>query len=146
MEYHFNCEEETMDFAASFAAGVPLGAVVALHGELGAGKSVFARGFARGLGVTGPIPSPTFVLMHEYEIPPTLFASSKGGTLYHLDLYRIPNEDAALAFGVDELLANPNAIKIIEWPEKIGGLLPPGSIHVYLTHAGDSARNLAIAR
>ena len=77
-------EEETERFAAELAAAVPPGTVIALEGDLGAGKTAFARGFARGLGITEPVTSPTFTILQSYE----------GGRLplWHFDLYRLEDE------------------------------------------------------
>ena len=88
--------EGTEAAAAAIARQLPPGTVIALHGTLGAGKTVFARGFARALGIVEPVSSPTFTLVPEYPVP--------GGVLYHLDLDRSDNSANALAFGVDEYL------------------------------------------
>ena len=102
-------EEETEAFAAQLAHELPRGTVLALEGDLGAGKTVFSRGFARGLGITEPVSSPTYTIIQEYSLP-------GGGRLYHLDLYRIANSASALAFGVDEFLDDPDSIALVEWP------------------------------
>lgn len=126
--------EETERFAAELAASLAPGSVIALHGDLGAGKTVFARGFARGLGITEPVSSPTFTIVQEY--------SSDRGMLYHLDLYRIDNSDAALAFGADEFLYDRTAFVLLEWPERIADILPPHTLHVEIRHAGEEKRML----
>ena len=113
---------ETEAFAAKLAASLPFGSVLALYGDLGAGKTVFARGFARGLNITEPISSPTFTILQEYPIDGKFF--------YHLDLYRIDNSDAAYAFGIDEFLYAEDAMTLIEWPERIEDILPPHTIRI----------------
>ena len=120
--YYTNSAEETRELAAKIAAETPNGTVFALDGNLGAGKTVFASGFARGLGITEPVSSPTFTIVQEYPRPDGMF--------FHLDLYRIDNPDAALAFGIDEFLYASDAISLVEWPERIEGLFPPGTIRV----------------
>ena len=120
--YYTNSADETRELAAKIAAETPNGTVFALDGNLGAGKTVFASGFARGLGITEPVSSPTFTIVQEY--PRT------NGMFFHLDLYRIDNPDAALAFGIDEFLYASDAISLVEWPERIEGLFPPGTIRV----------------
>ena len=120
--YYTNSADETRELAAKIAAGTPNGTVFALDGNLGAGKTVFASGFARGLGITEPVSSPTFTIVQEYP--------RAEGMFFHLDLYRIDNPDAALAFGIDEFLYASDAISLVEWPERIDGLFPPGTIRV----------------
>lgn len=129
--------EETERIASGLARSLPPGSVVALYGDLGAGKTVFARGFARGLGITEPLSSPTFTIVQEYPVP-------GGGILYHLDLYRIDNSDAALAFGVDEFLNDPDARVLLEWPERIEDILPEGTLRITIRHAGEDKRELCL--
>lgn len=130
--------EGTEAAAAAIARQLPPGTVIALHGTLGAGKTVFARGFARALGIVEPVSSPTFTLVQEYPFP--------GGMLYHLDLYRIDNSANALAFGVDEYLYDPRAYTLVEWPERIMDILPPHTLHLLLRPLrGQDQRELSLA-
>ena len=130
--------EGTEAAAAAIARQLPPGTVIALHGTLGAGKTVFARGFARALGIVEPVSSPTFTLVQEYPVP--------GGVLYHLDLYRIDNSTNALAFGVDEYLYDPRAYTLVEWPERIMDILPPHTLHLLLRPLqGRDQRELSLA-
>ena len=122
--FESHAPEETERFAAELAGKLPAGSVLALHGNLGAGKTVFARGFARGLGIADPVSSPTFTIVQEY--PCTM------GIFYHLDLYRIDNSDAAYAFGIDEFLYDDHAMTLIEWPERIADILPETALHVVI--------------
>ena len=132
-----NSEAETEALAAKIAKAISNGAVVALHGDLGAGKTVFARGFARALGITEPITSPTFTIVQEY--------SYSGGRFYHLDLYRIDNADAALAFGVDEFLYGHKGATLLEWSERIKPILPPSTIHIRIESSSlESSRKISI--
>lgn len=114
--------EETRRAACELARELSAGSVVALYGELGAGKTCFVQGLAEGLGVVRPVASPTFVIVNEYpgRLP-----------LYHVDLYRIRSEAEALAFGLDEYLFG-RGVTAIEWAEKIERLLPPGTLRVRL--------------
>ena len=132
-------EAETEALGAKLARELEPGAVVLLYGDLGAGKTVFSRGFARGLGVTEPVSSPTYTIVQEYN-PAT------GGRLYHMDLYRISDEHAALGFGVDEFLSEPGAISLVEWPERIRGLLPDTAIRVELRHRSENEREIKVIR
>ena len=132
-------EEQTERFAAELAAGLKPGQTVLLRGDLGAGKTVFSRGFARGLGCEDTLSSPTYTIVQEYMLP--------GGTrLYHMDLYRIADADAALNFGVDEFLDDPKAFKLIEWPERIESLLPAGCVTVTIAHQGEEERLFRVSR
>jgi tRNA threonylcarbamoyladenosine biosynthesis protein TsaE len=136
-----NSENETELLAADAARRARPGAVFALRGDLGAGKSVFARAFARELGVEGPIPSPTFTIIQEYDLPPN---TAEIARLNHVDLYRIDDPDAALAFGIDERIDDPNAVSLIEWPERIEPLLPANTVEVLIQRKGDQERNIVI--
>jgi len=123
-------EAATLTAGAQFAKYVtkqPLiaGLVVYLHGDLGAGKTTFTRGFIQGLGFTGKVKSPTYTLVEPY-----VFSSYN---IYHFDLYRFTDEEEWEASGFREYF-NPQSICLIEWPEKAGDLLPQADIHVQLTH------------
>jgi len=130
-------EEETENFAAKLAARLAPGQAVLLRGDLGAGKTVFSRGFARGLGCEDTLSSPTYTIVQEYLLP-------GGARLYHMDLYRIADAGSALGFGVDEFLDDPRAYKLIEWPERIESLLPEGCVTVEIAHLGDEERRLRV--
>ncbi|MFA6930861.1 MAG: tRNA (adenosine(37)-N6)-threonylcarbamoyltransferase complex ATPase subunit type 1 TsaE [Lentisphaeria bacterium] len=131
--------DATLEFGRKLASLLSPGMVIALYGDLGSGKTVLSRGIARGLGVTSPVTSPTFTVAQEYTLPEQRY-------LYHLDMYRIDDENAALAFGIDEFLFAPNAITIVEWPERITGLLRPGQhlINIQMQHVNEKQRNLEI--
>lgn len=133
-----NSEEETEEIAYNIAKKTSVGTIVALRGNLGAGKTVFARGFARGLEIDDIISSPTFTLVKEYQI-------DKLNWLYHLDLYRISDADSALIFGIDEYMNDPNAIVLIEWPERIDELFLSGTVFIDITRTGDSNRVIKLS-
>lgn len=107
--------EETEAAGASFAKTLKKGAVVALEGDLGAGKTAFTRGILSGLGYTGRVTSPTFSIVNEY---PTAV-----GTVCHFDMYRILSEDALYDIGWEDYL-DGEKILIIEWSENIRDALP----------------------
>lgn len=130
----------TTDPAATRAIGACLGAaarpgdVIALVGPLGAGKTELARGIARGLGVSGPISSPTFVLVAEHEgrVP-----------LFHVDCYRLASAAEALAAGLlDDRAAD--GVTVIEWAERLGETLPPGRLEIDIDGSGDAPRTLVM--
>jgi len=99
--------------------------VVCLYGELGSGKTTFVQGFAKGLGITMRLLSPTFIIVRRYQMP------DNSGFIYHLDLYRMESEKDLLGLGLPEILADPDSIVVIEWAEKMGSLVPQPRIDVY---------------
>lgn len=107
MRYITRSEADTMALAGSLADMLSDGDTVLLHGDLGAGKSVFARGVARALGVRGAMPSPTFTLMIPY-------VGKKA--LYHYDLYRLNDPDEFFEAGLDENIGG-TGVALVEWPE-----------------------------
>ncbi|MCG8374833.1 MAG: tRNA (adenosine(37)-N6)-threonylcarbamoyltransferase complex ATPase subunit type 1 TsaE [Balneolales bacterium] len=127
---------ETIQFGAKFASGLNPGDVVCLKGDLGAGKTHFVKGIASFFGVkTEQVQSPTFTLINEYS-----------GTLpiYHFDCYRLKNEREALEIGAEEYFYG-EGISVVEWPQKVGNLLPPECVWVTITHVGEHQRNIEIA-
>jgi tRNA threonylcarbamoyladenosine biosynthesis protein TsaE len=126
--------EATRELATRLAGAARAGDLIALHGELGAGKTQFAKGFGLGLGVTATINSPSYVLMAEYDgrLP-----------LFHLDLYRL--EDAADALGgglLDERQAA--GVTLVEWAERLGPALPADRLDVELGGTGDEPRRIRL--
>ena len=125
-KYITHSPAETALAAKEIAGELSPGSVIALHGDLGAGKTVFSCAFAKALGVTEHVSSPTFTIVQEYALDRNLM-------LYHLDLYRIDNTEAALAFGVDEFLYDKNAYTLVEWPERIDRkLFPKNTLHLHI--------------
>lgn len=108
MIYLTHSESDSLAFAARLSPMLAAGDAVLLTGELGAGKSVLARGIARGMGVEGPMPSPTFTLMVPYE--------ANGRKLYHFDLYRLADPDEYYAAGLDEFVGG-DGVAVVEWPQ-----------------------------
>lgn len=120
-------EAATGQLAARIAAAMDDGAVFHLDGELGAGKSSFARALLQALGVTGRIKSPTYSLVENYPLA--------RGQAWHLDLYRIADPDELQWLGVDAL-GEPDAVVLIEWPQRGQGAIPPPDIELALAYAG----------
>lgn len=105
-------EKQTLKKGFEFAANLSDGSIILLDGELAAGKSVFARGVANGLGVKGDILSPTFTIMNNYDL-------ASGLTLCHIDAYRIKNIDEAYEAGLEEFIGSSDTICLIEWSSNI---------------------------
>ena len=137
LEYLTTSEEMTLALGERLAGLLHGGCVVALEGDLGCGKTVFSRGVARGLGIAEAVTSPTFTVAQEYRC-------ANGLWLYHLDMYRISDENAALAFGIDEFLFQPNAVTLVEWPGQIAGLLAGPQLRtIHFRHVAEGQRSLA---
>ncbi len=127
-------ERETEELGRKIAQSVKKGGVISLRGSLGAGKTVFAKGFAKELGITEAIVSPTFTLVQEYE------GSKK---MYHLDLYRLSGEDEFESMGGEDFLYS-DGVTLIEWSEKIENMLPEDTIFINITINEDLTRNIEI--
>lgn len=128
--------EETLDLAAAFLTAFPLAHVLALHGDLGAGKTCFVRGLASAMGIREAITSPTFTLVREYA-----------GTrrLVHIDLYRIASPDELLVIGFEDYL-DSDALVVIEWAERAGDLLPLDALHLtFRVEPGEERRRITLS-
>lgn len=129
--------EETWRVAAEVARQLTPGRVLALTGDLGAGKTTFMQGVAFALGVKRPITSPTFTLCQEYDTPRF--------KLVHMDLYRLNGPDDLLTIGFPEHLES-GAVVAVEWPERGGDLIPPDALHITLTLSDDAdTRTIEVA-
>jgi tRNA threonylcarbamoyladenosine biosynthesis protein TsaE len=119
-----------------------VGDILLLRGDLGAGKTQFARGVAAGLGIVGPIPSPTFTLINEYE---GWNAAGAAAPLAHIDLYRLGADGDLDSVGLDEYFGGGWAV-IIEWPERAvdDGFVPESYLDIAIADAGDDARTLTL--
>ena len=104
--------------------------VIALKGDLGAGKTTFTQGFFKGLGIRRNPVSPTFVIMRHYKIPgkKTSPAGSSFADVYHFDAYRLRKAEDLAVLGFDNILSEKRNIILIEWPEKVQGILPRGAM------------------
>jgi tRNA threonylcarbamoyladenosine biosynthesis protein TsaE len=127
--------QDTQNLARALARSLPRKATLALHGELGSGKTCFVKGLAAALGIRRTITSPTFTMINEYRgaLP-----------LYHIDLYRLARPDDVLALGFLEYI-EADGVKAIEWAERAGDLLDPAAIHVWFEPLPDpDARRITI--
>lgn len=123
-EYLLKSEEDTILLGQQVAQTLPSGAILALSGDLGAGKTTFVQGLARGLEIKDPIQSPTFSILNIYP------------GLYHFDLYRLKNSADFLGLGFDEYFEK-DGVCAIEWPERIPSLLPPHTISIHFSYSGE---------
>jgi tRNA threonylcarbamoyladenosine biosynthesis protein TsaE len=135
MEYLSRSEAETEKIGERLARSLKAGSVVALNGDLGAGKTAFIRGLARGLGVKDRVISPTFTIVNEYEgdLP-----------LFHFDLYRLKGGDELFDIGWDEYLER-GGVCAVEWSERASAFLENGAVRVMIRReGGPEQRRIAI--
>ena len=129
-------EQQTYDFARQLASSHKIPAHILLYGDLGAGKTVFAKGLAEGFDAADvdEVSSPTFTLINQY---------AGRRKIYHIDLYRI--ETGALnGLGLDEIFDDPNAAVIVEWADRLGSFETPGATRVFLSYVDDHSRKIDV--
>lgn len=143
--------EETKALAADFAEAAEAGDIVALSGDLGAGKTTFVQGLLEALGAEGPYVSPTFVIMKQYDLPESrsgagLAAPSPTGIrrVYHVDAYRIDDPSEMAKLGSEEWFADPEGLTLIEWPEKLGDVIPSSAKKISFRWISDTEREIII--
>ena len=134
MTIYTKSESETEAAGAAFAENLPDGSVVALYGDLGAGKTAFVRGMARGMGLGVRVSSPTFTIVNEY-----LGARE----LYHFDMYRLGSSDELFDIGWEDYLSR-GAVCVVEWSEKVEEAFTGDEIIVVIDKLGDNERKISI--
>ena len=134
------------EFAAEFARELSGGTVLALHGELGSGKTTFVGGLAEGLGVGHNVTSPTFNVMKLYAVDSSCgpVQDKKIMRLYHIDCYRIDSPEDLRNLGFHEWLSDAHGLVVVEWAAKVRGLLPADAIELRFVHLGDDCRRIEI--
>ena len=137
MEYVSNSPAETEDLGAALAERLKPGTVVAFSGDLGAGKTAFVRGMARGLGISERVTSPTFTIVNEYE----------GGRLplFHFDMYRLGSSDELFDIGWEDYLAR-GGVCAVEWSENVDDALEEDAVRVDIRRGdGEMQRKISIS-
>lgn len=132
--------EETQKLGEDFAANLKTGDVILLYGNLGAGKTTFMQGLAKGLGIKNRIISPTFIIVRSYDL------NSNLKKLYHIDLYRCESQNDLESIGLSEIISEKQAIVAIEWPEKMGSALPKEYWELQFTYIDDDTRRIDYQR
>lgn len=141
MKYTTNNVEETYQVAAKIADQFKdKGGLIALSGDLGAGKTTFTQGLAKALNITDKIISPTFVLIRQHPVP------NIDRVLYHIDLYRLEGDINPQDLGLKELWEDKNNIVLIEWAEKIKNQLPPNTVLINIEKINETSREITISK
>ena len=133
MEVNFTLKQIN-EMAEFFLAATANYKVYAFHGEMGAGKTTFIHALCAGMGVKDVITSPTFSIINQYK-------TADGQTVYHMDLYRIKDENEAINAGVEDCLFSGDSC-LVEWQEKAPGIFPDNTLHVSITSVDDNTRKL----
>ena len=135
MEFYTASAQETEQLGQRLGQQLKPGAVIAYSGDLGAGKTAFTRGLARGLGIEDPITSPTYTIVNEYltgRIP-----------LFHFDMYRLSSSDELFDIGWEDYLSR-GGVCAVEWSENVMDALPEDTVWVRIAREGDTGRNITI--
>ncbi|OGY25163.1 MAG: tRNA (adenosine(37)-N6)-threonylcarbamoyltransferase complex ATPase subunit type 1 TsaE [Candidatus Woykebacteria bacterium RBG_16_43_9] len=140
--------QDTEDFAKNIAQRLKPGDKLALYGNLGAGKTTFIQGLAKGLGYRGKVFSPTFIFVRSYKISNQTSnvrnPKSEIHTLYHIDLYRLEETKDLKNIGIEEFLNEKGVVCAIEWPEKIENLLPKNVIKIQIEAISEKERKFTL--
>jgi tRNA threonylcarbamoyladenosine biosynthesis protein TsaE len=134
MDLNFSLNEINTAAAQLLAAAANT-AVFAFHGEMGAGKTTFIQALCEVMGVKGTVSSPTFSIINQY-------VTGDNKAVYHMDLYRLKDEQEALNAGVEDCLFS-GSVCLVEWPEKAPGIFPDNTLHVTITSTGTNTRKVS---
>ena len=125
--------QDILPAAEKFWQQWPLQKVFAFHGEMGAGKTTFIHALCSIKGVTDTVGSPTFSIINEYEYPE--------GKIFHIDLYRLRDEEEALRAGVEDVLYS-GELCLVEWPDRAPGIFPPGTVDLFIRTLDPATRKI----
>lgn len=147
MEYITQSAEETKELGRKLSVNLNGGEVIALSGDLGAGKTTFVQGLAEGLGITSRVNSPTFIIMRTYDIHITDY-NLRVTKLFHVDLYRLENniEEEIKNLGITDLWGKQENVFIIEWAERANSLLPENTTWIKFENLEDDGRKITIEK
>ena len=137
--FYSNTESETENIGAEFARFLPSGSIVAMYGDLGAGKTAFVRGMAKGMGINAHVNSPTFTIVNEYPSAPG------SPELIHFDMYRLSSSDELFDIGWEDYIAR-DAVCAVEWSENVNNAFFGDEIKVTIEKTGDSQRKITIEK
>lgn len=132
-------ERETIDFAKNFAQNLKGGEVIALSGDLGAGKTAFTKGLAEYFQIKQKITSPTFVFMKVYDTKKLKDIKK----LVHVDAYRLDDKQDFSPIGIQEYLGDKNVVSVIEWPERLKKIIPKNSLKIQLKYLDENSREIS---
>ncbi len=135
MEVNFKLEE-IQDAALKLLSAAGSNKVIAVHGDMGAGKTTLIHALCEAMGVKDVVTSPTFSIINQYK-------TMRGQTVYHMDLFRIKDENEATNAGVEDCLYSGD-ICLVEWPEKAPGIFPEDTLHIYISSVDNNTRKLKI--
>lgn len=127
--------DETMNFATEFAKSIKSPCVIVLSGDLGAGKTTFTKGFAKGLGISEIVTSPTFTLLNEFV------GKEK---MYHFDMYRLSSKEEAYELGFEDYFKKNDGFVLVEWAENVEGLFSPPYKKITINKISDNEREIKI--
>jgi tRNA threonylcarbamoyladenosine biosynthesis protein TsaE len=133
MDFFSRSPEQTRRIGSRLGGALRAGDVICLQGDLGAGKTTFVQGVAQGWGSLDAVSSPTFIIVNEYR-------RADGGRLFHMDAYRLDSTPEAEELDLDSMLAD--GALLIEWPERIDGLVPAERLWISLEHISEEEREM----
>lgn len=133
--------KQTQRLGFELSKKIKSGAVLALYGNLGSGKTTFVQGLAKGLGIKQKIISPTFIIVRKYELDAKPYTLNPKN-FYHIDLYRIESEKDIQGLGLEEILYDESNVVAIEWPEKIEKILPKKRMDLYFEYTNEYTRRI----
>ncbi|HQX01115.1 MAG TPA: tRNA (adenosine(37)-N6)-threonylcarbamoyltransferase complex ATPase subunit type 1 TsaE [Anaerolineales bacterium] len=134
IEFFSRSPEQTRRIGMRLGSELKTGDVICLQGNLGAGKTTFVQGLAQGWGSIDAVSSPTFIIVNEYR-------RATGGQIFHLDAYRLESMPEAEELDLDAMLSE--GVVIIEWPEKLNGLIPNDRLWITLEHIQEEQRQMS---